>query len=159
MELFEELGLSDSLLKSVQDLGFEEPTPVQKDIIPLVMQEDADVIVLSQTGTGKTAAFRLPLLSMLDFSSKDTQALILCPTRELCMQIARDITSFAKYLKKVNVTAVYGGASIVNQMKELKKGSQIIVGTPGRMIDLIRRRKINLEKIDYLVLDEADEML
>ncbi len=159
MELFEELGLSDSLLKSVQDLGFEEPTPVQKDIIPLVMKEDADVVVLSQTGTGKTAAFGLPLLSMLDFSSKDTQALILCPTRELCMQIARDITSFAKYLKKVNVTAVYGGASIVNQMKELKKGSQIIVGTPGRMIDLIRRKKINLKKIDYLVLDEADEML
>src|SRR5690625_5052034 len=156
MELFEELGLSDSLLKSVQDLGFEEPTPVQKDIIPLVMQEDADVIVLSQTGTGKTAAFGLPLLSLLDFSSKKTQALILCPTRELCMQITRDLEAFSKYIKKGQITAVYGGAPIVKQIKSLEKGSQIIVGTPGRMIDLIKRKKIHLETIDYLVLDEAD---
>lgn len=159
MQLFEKLGLQDPLVKAIADLGFEAPTPVQEKVIPTLLEETSDVVALSQTGTGKTAAFGLPLLSLLDFSVAETQALILCPTRELCMQITRDLEAFAKYLPKVNITAVYGGASIVVQIQSLKKGSQIIVGTPGRMMDLVKRKKVHLEKINYLVLDEADEML
>lgn len=136
MNLFENLGLTEPLIRAVSDLGFETPTPVQEEIIPLLLKEASDVVALSQTGTGKTAAFGLPLLSLLDFSSKDTQALILCPTRELCMQIAGDIGKYAKYAKHVNITAVYGGASIQNQILSLRKGSQIIVGTPGRMLEV-----------------------
>lgn len=159
MQLFEKLGLQKPLIEAIADLGFEAPTPVQEKVIPILLEETSDVVALSQTGTGKTAAFGLPLLSLLDFNVPATQALILCPTRELCMQITRDLEAFAKHLKKVNITAVYGGASIVNQIQSLKKGSQIVVGTPGRMLDLIKRKKVHLENIEYLVLDEADEML
>ncbi len=159
MQLFEKLGLQDPLVKAIADLGFEVPTPVQEKVIPTLLEESSDVVALSQTGTGKTAAFGLPLLSLLDFSLANAQALILCPTRELCMQITRDLEAFAKYLPKVHITAVYGGASIVVQIQSLKRGSHIIVGTPGRMMDLVKRKKVHLEKINYLVLDEADEML
>lgn len=159
MYLFEDLGLNLSLARAVAELGFEKPTPVQEKVIPRLLKEDSDMVALSQTGTGKTAAFGLPLLSLLDFAAVHPQALILCPTRELCMQIARDLNSYSKYLDRVSVTAVYGGASIVSQIKDLKKGSQIIVATPGRMVDLINRKRVHLEKIRYVVLDEADEML
>ena len=159
MHLFENLGLSKPLIKAVAELGFETPTPVQEKVIPLLLNETADLVALSQTGTGKTAAFGLPLLSLLDPAEKQTQALILCPTRELCMQITRDLEAFAAHLKKVSITAVYGGASIVQQIQQLKSGSQIIVGTPGRMVDLIKRKKLHLDAIGHLVLDEADEML
>lgn len=156
---FESLGLNKPLLKAVDDMGFEEPTPVQAKVIPALLEGDTDLVALSQTGTGKTAAFGLPLLSLLDFEISDTQALILCPTRELCMQIARDLQDYSKYVPEVNVAAIYGGASIRNQILEVQKGTQIIVGTPGRMIDMIHRKKVKLSKVKYVVLDEADEML
>src|SRR5690625_259294 len=159
MYSFDDLGLPQPLIRAIAALGFDSPTPVQEKVIPLLLGKSTDVVTLSQTGTGKTAAFGLPLLSRLDISSPQTQGLILCPTRELCMQIASDLEAFSKYLKKVNITAVYGGASISQQIQSLKKGSQVVVGTPGRMLDLIRRKKINLTHIDYLILDEADEML
>lgn len=159
MSSFETLGLSSPLLKAIDDMGFEEPTPVQSKVIPSLLEGNTDVVALSQTGTGKTAAFGLPLLSLLDFNSRDSQALILCPTRELCIQIARDLQNFSKYIPEVNVAAIYGGANIRNQILEIQKGAQIIVGTPGRMIDMIQRKKVRLSTIRYVVLDEADEML
>src|SRR6267378_2664519 len=134
---FEELGVGEELIKAITELGFETPSAIQQKAIPLLLQGNQDLIGLAQTGTGKTAAFGLPLLQLTDFSSKDVQALILCPTRELCMQITGDLKKYSKFMKGVYITAIYGGASIVNQMKELKRGVQIIVGTPGRMMDMI----------------------
>jgi len=159
MILFDELGLDEVLLKAVKGLGFETPTLIQEKVIPRILDENKDLIALAQTGTGKTAAFGLPLIQMSDDSVRDVQSLILCPTRELCIQITKDLMSYAKYKKGFNIIPVYGGASIETQIKSLRKGGQIIVGTPGRMLDLIKKRHVKIEKIRWLVLDEADEML
>ncbi len=159
MNKFETLGVSAPAVKAVIELGFETPTPIQEKVIPTLLAEPCDLVALAQTGTGKTAAFGLPLVSMLDFHSSATQALILAPTRELCMQITSDLKIFSKYIPHANVVAIYGGASIINQIHELKKGAQIIVATPGRMVDMIDRNKVNLGSVEYVVLDEADEML
>lgn len=158
MQTFEEIGLRSEILQAVQELGFEKPTPIQEQAIPYLLSEDTDLLAFAQTGTGKTAAFSLPLLESIDPESKQIQALILCPTRELCLQIARDIESFAKFMK-IRTTAVYGGASIDKQIDALRRGAHIVVGTPGRSLDLIKRKKLKLEQIQWLVLDEADEML
>ena len=159
METFEELGLNENLLKAVEELGFTQPTPIQQQAIPVLLSGTKDLIGLAQTGTGKTAAFGLPLLQLIDATAGHPQALIVCPTRELCMQIVKEVTIFKKYMPSVHIVAVYGGAAIVNQIREIKRGVQIVVATPGRLIDLIERKAINLEQIRYLVLDEADEML
>lgn len=159
MKLFDEMGLDGSLLKAIKDLGFDAPTPVQEKVIPKILSDNRDLISLAQTGTGKTASFGLPLIQMADEKTRDVQSLILCPTRELCIQISKDLTSFAKYKKGFNIIPVYGGASIETQIKSLKKGGQIIVGTPGRMLDLIKKKHVKIDKIRWLVLDEADEML
>lgn len=158
MQTFEEIGLRPEILKAVQELGFEQPTPIQQQAIPYLLSEETDLLAFAQTGTGKTAAFSLPLLESVDTELKQIQALILCPTRELCLQIARDIESFAKFMK-LRTTAVYGGASIDKQIDSLRRGAHIVVGTPGRSLDLIKRKKLKLEQIQWLVLDEADEML
>ena len=159
MESFKTLGLESHVLEGVTKLGFETPTPIQEQAIPVLLSGSRDFIGLAQTGTGKTAAFGLPLLQILDFSNKKTQALVLAPTRELCMQISKDIQNFASSMKGVHVVPVYGGASITTQMGQIKRGAQIIVATPGRLIDLLDRKTINLEEISFVVLDEADEML
>jgi ATP-dependent RNA helicase DeaD len=159
MMTFEETGIRPELVKAVVELGFVNPMPVQEQVIPVILQSNSDVIALAQTGTGKTAAFGLPLLSLTNEKSKFTQVLTLCPTRELCLQIAGDLTNYSKYISGLRIVAVYGGASIENQIRELKQGAQIIVATPGRMNDLIRRKKVNLSSIHSVVLDEADEML
>ncbi len=156
---FEELGFTPGILKAIQELGFEQPMPVQEKVIPLMLSEGGDIIALAQTGTGKTAAFGLPLVQMTDTESIATQSLILCPTRELCMQITGDLTDYARYTGKLRILAVYGGASIDNQIRELKKGVHIIVATPGRLIDLIGRRAAKLNAVTTVILDEADEML
>ncbi len=159
MNLFEQLGLNELLLKAVQDLGFEKPSEVQEKAIPLLLEQDTDIVALAQTGTGKTAAFGFPLIQKIDPESSSTQALILAPTRELCLQITNEIKLYAKYVKGVNTVAVYGGASIQEQAREIKRGAQIIVATPGRMQDMINRKLVNIRDIQYCVLDEADEML
>lgn len=159
MLTFDDSGLREELLKAVGEIGFVEPTPIQQQAIPHILTSDRDLIAFAQTGTGKTAAFGLPSLHRTDTSSKVTQTLVLCPTRELCLQITRDLQGFAKYLKGLHVTAVYGGSSIETQIKALKRGSQIVVGTPGRTLDLIKRRRLDLRQIKTVVLDEADEML
>lgn len=159
MTSFDLLGLSKPVLRAISDLGFETPTPIQEQAIPVMLGGDRDVVALAQTGTGKTAAFGLPLIELLDFNQRTTQALILSPTRELCMQIARDITEYSKYQNGSHVVAIYGGASIENQIKEVRKGPQIIVATPGRLVDMIERGVVHLSDIDFVVLDEADEML
>ncbi|HSK14248.1 MAG TPA: DEAD/DEAH box helicase, partial [Phnomibacter sp.] len=156
---FEQLGLEDELLSAISAMGFTEPTPIQAQSIPILLQGEKDFLGLAQTGTGKTAAFGLPLLQLIDASKRSPQALIVCPTRELCLQIANEMDLFKKNKKGIQVTAVYGGASIMQQMRDLKKGTQIVVATPGRLIDLIERKAIDLENIFYVVLDEADEML
>ncbi|MFO0434187.1 MAG: DEAD/DEAH box helicase [Sphingobacteriaceae bacterium] len=156
---FKELGLNDALMKAIEDMGFENPTPIQQQTIPLLKEKSTDLVALAQTGTGKTAAFGLPILNTLDTNTKDTQALILSPTRELCVQITNDLKKYAKYYKGLMITSVYGGASIVNQMRDIKQGSQIIVATPGRLVDLIERRAVKLSTVKTIVLDEADEML
>jgi len=156
---FEELGVSNEILHAITEMGFVSPMPVQEEVIPYLLGEGNDVIALAQTGTGKTAAFGIPLLQKTDFSSKETQALILSPTRELCLQITDDIRDFSKYMEGVNVVPVYGGASIEQQMRSLRHGAQIIVATPGRLIDLMKRGYANLETVKNVVLDEADEML
>lgn len=155
---FLDLGLEDVVVQAVDHLGFEKPSPVQEKCIPIVLNEDTDLVALAQTGTGKTASFGLPLIQKVDNNNRDTQALVLAPTRELCIQIASDLNNYARF-KKTNVVAVYGGASIMDQARNLKRGAQVIVATPGRLQDMINRRLVNLSKIDYLVLDEADEML
>lgn len=159
MKSFEELGFTPGILKAVQELGFEQPMPVQEKVIPLMLQEGDDIIALAQTGTGKTAAFGLPLVLTTDTELTVTQSLILCPTRELCMQITSDLTDYARYTGKLRILAVYGGASIDNQIRELKKGVHVIVATPGRLIDLIGRRAAKLSDVKTVILDEADEML
>lgn len=159
MTNFEELGFTPGILKAIQELGFEQPMPVQEKVIPLMLEEEGDIIALAQTGTGKTAAFGLPLVQMTDTGLNATQALILCPTRELCMQITSDLTDFARFTGKLRILAVYGGASIENQIRELKKGVHIIVATPGRLIDLIGRGAVKLSSVSTVILDEADEML
>lgn len=159
MNDFASLGLSQEVLDAIQELGFETPTPIQAESIPVLLNSKQDVLGFAQTGTGKTAAFSLPIVERVDHSKKHVQALILCPTRELCMQIKRDIASFSKYLHKINVTAIYGGDSASRQIKDLDRGAQIVVGTPGRVKDLMNRGKLRLGKVDFLVLDEADDML
>lgn len=159
MKTFEELGVCEEIRVAIEELGFVQPMPVQEEVIPYLLGNRTDVIALAQTGTGKTAAFGIPLLQRIDNSFRDTQALVLSPTRELCLQIADDIRDFAKYIDGVHVEAVYGGAAIEPQMRALKKGVQIIVATPGRLIDLMHRGKVNLDLVSNIVLDEADEML
>ena len=160
MKTFEELGVSGAIRKAIEELGFVRPMPVQEEVIPyLISPEGRDVIALAQTGTGKTAAFGIPLLERIDTTSRETQALVLSPTRELCLQITDDIRDFAKYMDGVHVEAVYGGASIEPQMRALKKGVNIIVATPGRLVDQMHRGFARLEQVQTIVLDEADEML
>ncbi len=159
MNKFEQLGLNELLLQAIQDLGFENPSEVQEKAIPLLLQQDTDIVALAQTGTGKTAAFGFPLIQKLNPNDKSTQALILSPTRELCLQITNEIKQYSKYVKGLHTVAVYGGASITEQAKEIKRGAQIIVATPGRMQDMINRNFVNIKNIQYCVLDEADEML
>ena len=159
MTKFEQLGFTPGIIKAIKELGFEEPMPVQEKVIPLMLGEEGDIIALAQTGTGKTAAFGLPLVQMTDTDLNATQSLILCPTRELCMQITGDLNDYARFTGKLKILAVYGGASIDNQIRELKKGVHIIVATPGRLIDLIGRRAAKLSAVHTVILDEADEML
>lgn len=159
MQSFETLGLSGEIVEAVRKLGFETPTPVQAKAIPVLLQGRQDVVALAQTGTGKTAAFGLPLIELIDASENTTRALVLAPTRELCMQITSDFENFSRSVKRLNIVAVYGGASITDQIKKIRRGAQIIVATPGRLMDLLDRRVVNLADIQYLVLDEADEML
>ncbi len=159
MSTFKELGLNDEILKALTDLGYETPSEIQEKAVPQVISSDQDLKAFAQTGTGKTAAFSLPVLQRLDTNSKATQAIILSPTRELAVQIGKNIESFSKYMKGVNVLTVYGGANIEEQIRGLKKGVQIVVGTPGRTVDLIKRGRLKLENVRWLILDEADEML
>ncbi|MDO5442855.1 MAG: DEAD/DEAH box helicase [Bacteroidia bacterium] len=159
MKSFEELGLSAGLLNAVTELGFENPMPVQEEVIPYLLEGDNDLVALAQTGTGKTAAFGLPLLQKIDAASTDTQALIMSPTRELCMQICEDLKDYAKYCGSIRILSVYGGSSIRNQIESLKQGVQIVVATPGRLLDLIRRGSVDLSTVRFVVMDEADEML
>ncbi|MCP4552080.1 MAG: DEAD/DEAH box helicase [Bacteroidetes bacterium] len=159
MNTFENTGLHTGILKAVQELGFENPTPIQAKSIPHLLTSDQDLLAFAQTGTGKTAAFGLPAIHLTDIEDRSTQTLVLCPTRELCMQIVKDITNYAKYSPGLGVVAVYGGASMDTQIKALKKGAQIVVATPGRAKDLISRKKLLLGKVVRVVLDEADEML
>lgn len=156
---FEELGVSEPLRKAVEELGFENPMPVQERVIPHLLNEEGDVVALAQTGTGKTAAFGLPVLQRLDPALDKPQALILSPTRELCLQIASDLADFSKYMPDIRVIPVYGGSSIESQIRALKKGAQVIVATPGRLIDLIKRGVVKLDDVHTVILDEADEML
>ena len=157
---FEELGLPQNIIKAIAELNFTEPTPVQQQTIPLLLKQRTDVVALAQTGTGKTAAFGLPLLSQIDFSAPKTKALILAPTRELCVQISSDLKKYAKYISGLKVTEVYGGASIEGQIRTIKQSNpHIIAATPGRLIDMIKRRVVSLKDVEVVVLDEADEML
>ncbi|MGC8866068.1 MAG: DEAD/DEAH box helicase [Bacteroidales bacterium] len=159
MNLFELLGLRPELTRAVEELGYSQPTPIQESIIPKILSESQDLIGLAQTGTGKTAAYGLPLLQLTDTSIASPQVIILSPTRELCVQISNDLKDYAKHLSKIRITAVYGGASIEEQIRQLRKGTHIVAGTPGRVIDLKERGALQLENIKYFVLDEADEML
>ena len=159
MATFLELGLKEEITKALTDLGYENPTVIQEKAVPQVIASTQDLKAFAQTGTGKTAAFSLPILEQIDTDSKNTQAIILSPTRELAVQIGNNIKDFAKYLPGVKVTTVYGGANIDEQIRSLKRGSQIVVGTPGRTVDLIKRRALKLGNIQWVVLDEADEML
>jgi ATP-dependent RNA helicase DeaD len=159
MTAFKALGLNDQLVQATTDLGFEIPTPIQEQAIPILISGTTDFVGLAQTGTGKTAAFGLPLLHLMNAAERHPQALVICPTRELCLQITNDLLSFSKHSKGIFTEAVYGGASIVMQIRNLKRGVQIVIATPGRLIDLIERKAIDLQKVKYVVLDEADEML
>ena len=159
MKTFEELGVSEEIRRAIEEIGFEQPMPVQEEVIPYLLGHGNDVIALAQTGTGKTAAFGIPLLQKIDTTKRETQALVISPTRELCLQIADDLRDFAKYIDGINIVTVYGGTSIVDQIHALKHGAQIIVATPGRLIDLINRGVAKLGDVNNVVLDEADEML
>src|SRR5690606_17150890 len=159
MTAFKDLGLEENLLKAISDMDFEHPSEVQKKAIPILLERENDMVSLAQTGTGKTAAFGFPMLQKIDVNSRTTQGLILSPTRELCLQIANEMVNYGKYLPGLNVVAVYGGASITDQARQLKRGAQVIVATPGRMKDMISRGMVDISKIEYCVLDEADEML
>ncbi len=159
LKTFEELGVCEGIRRAIEEMGFVQPMPVQEEVIPYLLGNRNDVIALAQTGTGKTAAFGIPVLQRIDISRKETQALILSPTRELCLQIADDLREFSKYMEGVHIEAVYGGASIEQQIRALRKGVQIIVATPGRLIDLMKRGVAKLDDVYNVVLDEADEML
>lgn len=159
MNKFEQLGLNEALINAIADMGFEEPSEVQEKAIPVLLEQDTDMVALAQTGTGKTAAFGFPMIQKIDVQSKRTQGLILSPTRELCLQIAQELKLYSKYIKRLNVAAIYGGASISSQASEIKRGAQIVVATPGRMKDMISRGMVDITNIEYCVLDEADEML
>jgi len=159
MNTFKNTGLGENILKAIAGLGFKKTTPIQESTIPILMTSDQDIIATAQTGTGKTAAFGLPMLHLTNIGDLTTQSLVLCPTRELCIQIALDLTNYAKYTKGINIVSVYGGASIENQIKALRKGAHIVIGTPGRTKDLIKRRKLKINSVARVVLDEADEML
>jgi len=156
---FKDTGLNPEILKAIEELGFEKPTPIQEKIIPVILEDNPDLIAQAQTGTGKTAAFGLPLIQKSDLWNTYAQTLVLCPTRELCVQISKDIEAYSKYVKGFRVTAVYGGTPINAQITALKKGSNMVVGTPGRVLDLIKRKKLDISQINWLVLDESDEML
>lgn len=158
MPTFKELGLRAEIVQALDELGFETPTPIQEKAIPQVLDSKKDLIALAQTGTGKTAAFSLPVLQQLDENSRDIQSIVLCPTRELCLQIAKDMQHFAKFMN-LKTVAVYGGANIETQIRDIKRGCQVIIGTPGRTVDLINRRVLKLQDVQFVVLDEADEML
>ncbi len=159
MNPFSTLGIRHDIVNAITELGFENPTPIQEQAIPVLLSGSNDFVGLAQTGTGKTAAFGLPLLELLDFSQNYPQALILCPTRELCLQITNDLKNYAKNVPDVHVVAVYGGAAISDQLRQIKRGVQIVVATPGRMLDIINRKAVDFTKVKYVVLDEADEML
>jgi ATP-dependent RNA helicase DeaD len=159
MSTFQDLGLNEDLLHAITDLGFTTPSEVQDKAIPILLESETDLVALAQTGTGKTAAFGFPMLQKINIDSRTTQGLILSPTRELCLQITNEMKLYGKYCKGLNVVAVYGGSSITDQAREIKRGAQIIVATPGRMKDMISRRLVDISKIEYAVLDEADEML
>ncbi len=159
MNPFSQLGIRHDIVNAIQELGFEKPTPIQEQAIPALLTGSSDFVGLAQTGTGKTAAFGLPLLELLDFSQNVPQALVLCPTRELCLQISNDIKNFSKNIDNVNVVAVYGGANIGDQLRQIRRGVQIVVATPGRMLDIIGRKAIDFSQVRFVVLDEADEML
>ena len=156
---FKELGISPEILKAIDELGFENAMPVQAETLPILLNQDVNLVALAQTGTGKTAAFGLPMIQKMDYSNKDTEVLVLCPTRELCMQIANDCKNYAKYIKGCTILPVYGGTSIDIQIRALRRGVKMIIATPGRMNDLINRGRVDISKIKYVVLDEADEML
>ncbi len=159
MNPFSNLGIRHDIVNAITELGFSNPTPIQEQAIPVLLSGSNDFVGLAQTGTGKTAAFGLPLLELLDFEENYPQALVLCPTRELCLQITNDLKNYSKNMANVQVVAVYGGASISDQLRQIKRGVQIVVATPGRMLDIINRKAINFSQVQYVVLDEADEML
>lgn len=159
MKTFEELGIKPSILKAISELGYEQPMSVQEEVIPFLLGEENDVIALAQTGTGKTAAFGLPIIQKIDISKSQPQALVLCPTRELCLQIADDLNDYSKYIEDLKVLPVYGGSSIESQIKTLRRGVHIVVATPGRLIDLMNRKCVNLSAVSNVIMDEADEML
>ncbi|MBP2833981.1 DEAD/DEAH box helicase [Aquimarina sp. U1-2] len=159
MNKFEALGLGEAIIKAVNDMGFETPSEVQEKAIPILLNDDTDIVALAQTGTGKTAAFGFPLIEKIDSSSRITQGLILSPTRELCLQITNELKNYSKFIPGLHTVAIYGGASITDQAKQIKRGAQIVVATPGRMQDMINRKMVDISNIDYCVLDEADEML
>ncbi|MBT3946932.1 MAG: DEAD/DEAH box helicase, partial [Candidatus Marinimicrobia bacterium] len=152
MNSFSNFGLQTEILKAISELGFESPTPIQSKTIPHLLSTNQDLIASAQTGTGKTAAFGLPSIQLAQVEDKSTQTLVLCPTRELCVQIARDLADYSKYMKGIKISAVYGGASIQPQIKSLKKGAQIVIGTPGRAKDLIKRKKLILNNVSRVVL-------
>ncbi|MEO1514836.1 MAG: DEAD/DEAH box helicase [Bacteroidota bacterium] len=159
MKDFARLGLSDPLVETIEAMGFETATPIQAQAIPRLLQNDTDFIGLAQTGTGKTAAFGLPLIELVDVKNRQTQALVLAPTRELCLQITKELMAFGRHLRQLRIVSVYGGADIKKQITEIRKGAQIVVATPGRLRDLMRRKVVDIRQIQYVVLDEADEML
>ncbi|NBP67584.1 MAG: DEAD/DEAH box helicase [Cytophagia bacterium] len=160
MSTFQALGLSQALVETITKMGFESPTPIQEKAIPVLLEGDGrDMVALAQTGTGKTAAFGLPLIELLDEEVRTTQALVLAPTRELCLQITNDLENFSKNVKPLNIVAIYGGASIMEQIKKVKRGAHIVVATPGRLMDMMERKAVNISSIRFVVLDEADEML
>lgn len=159
MQSFKEIGLSENVLKAIEDLGFVNPTPVQEKAIPEILNNGHDIVSLAQTGTGKTGAFGLPVIQLTDTDSRDIQTLVLCPTRELCLQITKDLTAFSKYVRGLSITPVYGGSDIRTQIRALRSGTHIVVGTPGRVKDLLERDILKIQNIKWLILDEADEML
>ena len=159
MNTFEELGVAAPIRKAIQEMGYESPMPVQEEVIPFLLGDDNDVIALAQTGTGKTAAFGLPILQKINVSTYQPQALILCPTRELCLQIADDLNDYSKYIDNLRVLPVYGGSSIESQIKTLKRGVHVVVATPGRLLDLMNRKTVDLNLVKNVIMDEADEML
>ncbi|MFN4763394.1 DEAD/DEAH box helicase [Gillisia sp. Q332] len=159
MNKFEQLGLNPAILKAIEDMGFESPSEVQEKAIPILLEKDTDMVALAQTGTGKTAAFGFPLIQKINANSKQTQGLILSPTRELCLQITNELKNYAKHTPGLNTVAIYGGASITDQSRQIQRGAQIIVATPGRMQDMINRKLVDISKIEFCILDEADEML